>query len=273
MDEWTFQHEIKTSPFNLPLAALLFAREIAYPQLDVAHYMAQLDALSQRAAQHIDGGEPVHIQAELLSEFLFREEGFQGNTAEYEDPRNSYLNEVLDRRLGIPISLSTIYITVAQRLEIPAYGVGMPGHFIVTVRDRNRELFFDPFHGGGRLSETDCARLVQLTVGYQGAFRENWLSPLSPVEILARMLNNLRLVYWQQAMWPKATAVIRHLHMLQPEAAEHIRDLGVAYYRAGDIRQAAHFLNAYLERDPDASDADMIRQGIARPLAEWVLLN
>ena len=154
----------------------------------------------------------------------FTQQRFRGNSATYQDPRNSYLNEVIERRLGIPISLSVIYIAIAQDLGLPAHGVGLPGHFIVGIRDNGDEIYIDPFHGGVRLFQADCVQLVREATGISGAFQPEWLKPVSPVVILTRMLNNLRNIYLHQADWTHALAVVERLRLLQPD----LPDLRVA---------------------------------------------
>lgn len=273
MVDLTFAEMVQRPSPNLPQAALLLAKELAYPQLDLAHNLRQLDDLADRAAQRVRLNDSTAVRAELLSDFLFKDEQFRGNTAVYDDPRNSYLNEVLARRLGIPISLSVLYLAVAERMQLPAFGVGLPGHFIVGVAVRGDTLFFDPFHGGGRLSAADCARLVELTVGYTGAFQQEWLTAVSTHEILARMLNNLRIIFTQRHQWPEAIAVVERMRQIQPENPHHLRELGVMYYQVGQMRQAASYLDAYLHKEPNASDAQTIRQGIADALNKWASQN
>ncbi|MCA9917512.1 MAG: transglutaminase family protein [Anaerolineales bacterium] len=273
MNTLTFAEMVQRPSPNLPQAALRMAKELAYPQLDIAHYVHQLDDLAERAAKRVRPGDSTAVRAELLSEFLFKEEQFVGNTAVYDDPRNSYLNDVLDRRLGIPITLSLLYLAIADRLHLPAFGVGLPGHFIVGVAVQGDTLFFDPFHGGGRLSAADCARLVELTVGYTGAFQAEWLTAVSPHDILARMLNNLRIIFTQRHQWPEAIAVVKRMHQIQPDNPHHLRELGVMYYQVGQMRQAASYLDAYLHKEPNASDAQTIRQGIADALNKWARQN
>lgn len=273
MDELTFQDELRLAPINVPRAALRFARAIAYPDLDIAQYMMRLDRLATSARDVIPATGSAVAQAEALVGFLFRQLAFAGNEDEYDDPRNSFLNEVLDRGLGIPISLSTLYIAVAERLGLPAYGVGLPGHFIVGVRDATGSLYFDPFHGGARLTLADCLRLVQDTTGYDGPFHMDWLDPASPLDILARMLNNLRAVYVNRQAWPQAILVVEHLRAVQPDDAEHLRDLGYLHYQNGSLRLASRLLEEYLWRASNAPDAASVRQALGIILGQFVRLN
>lgn len=273
MDEWVFQDELGLAEVNVARAALQFARSVAYPDLDIGHYMTALHELSEHAADHVDLAAPVHQQATELSAYLFQESGFRGNTLAYSDPRNSFLNDVLDRRLGIPITLSVIYMDVAARLGIPAFGIGLPGHFIVGIHGRDGDLWLDPFHGGHQVDLSDCAELIRMAAGYEGPLEASWFAPLSSRDILARMLANLRASYVQAAAWPDAVAVIRLLRQTQPGVIEHLRDLGLVYYQQRRLPLAAHYLNAYLQRVPEAEDAQLIRDGMKTLLDEWVPMN
>ena len=211
-------------------------------------------------------------QALALSDWLFDKEGFRGNTADYVDPRNSYLNLVLDRRLGIPISLSVVFLEVARRLNVPAQGVGLPGHFIVAVTGEDAPVFLDPFHGGRPLSVDDCAGLVRRSAGHAD-FDPQWLAPTPPRDIVTRMLNNLRQFYVSVEDWPLAVKIAERLVPLQPGVPAHLRDLAILYYRQGALRKASALFGEYLVRAPEAPDADAVRAGRDRMLDELSRLN
>lgn len=268
-----FAAELRRQPTRLALAALLLARGIAYPELDISWQLSRIDELAVSARSTVNPREPVALQAELLAEHLFQTLHFTGNAADYGNPDNSYLNKVLDDRLGIPISLSVLYVAVALRLGIPARGIGLPGHFIVAVSEGERDFLFDPFHGGGRLSVLDCQRLVQQTTGYNGPFRTEWLVPITSRAILTRMLNNLRLSYLNAESWLEAQHVIEHLRLLEPGAAEHLRDLGLVHYRQQNMRLATTYLQTYFEQFPDNPEADLIREGLAGEINSWARSN
>jgi regulator of sirC expression with transglutaminase-like and TPR domain len=265
--------ELSQKAPNVPRAALQIARSIAYPELDVADYMNRLYALAAAASEVVSLHMPVEEQAQKLSTLLFEKMGFRGNSDDYSDPRNSFLNEVLDRRLGIPITLSIIYTFIAQEIGITAYGVGLPGHFIVGIHDEDIEIWFDPYNGGRQLSLADCAFLVRSTVGYEGPLEATWFDPAAPREIIARLLNNLRIAYVRLQRWREAILVIELLRVVQPDTAEHLRDLGLAHYRQRALPQAAHYLNQYLQAVPDAADAQAIREGMRDILDNWVRQN
>lgn len=275
MDNITFEAYLQHPRVDLAQAALHLAKEIAYPQLDVQLYLQRLEHLAELAGEAISASESNRQRALSLSDFLFNQLRFQGNAAEYNDPRNSYLNQVLDRRLGIPISLAAVYLDIAHRLGITAEGVGMPGHFIVRapVPDQNDYLYLDPFHGGRLLSQDDCLRLVEQSTGYQGEFQPEWLAPVPTARILARMLFNLRNIYLQKNDWLHAQAVVEHMAQLEPEAPDHLRDLGVIYYQSGLLSKAVYYYEQYLLRAPQAEDAGLVRTSLTSAAQQLAQLN
>lgn len=271
-DDVTFQDEISRPTINVPRAALCFARSLAYPILDVDHYLSRLDALAEAARPQVERSKTLDERVDALSDYLFYQRAFTGNHYDYSDPRNSYLNCVLDRKMGIPISLSVIYTSIAKRLGLPAYGIGLPGHFIVGVFQGGSQVYLDPFNNGIRLSLADCGKLVRERTGYQGTFHPKWLTPISPNDLLARMLTNLCNAYVQHEDWSNAIPVILHLLMLQPETDFHLRDLGFLYMYDGSLRLAAQYLEEYLRRVPGAADFENVRtslQIVAGRLALW----
>lgn len=268
-----FERELQQTQLDLPRAALYFAQSIAYPQLDVEAYMRHLDDMAEAARATVYPDDPPLTQTELLAEFLFQQLSFQGNHLEYDDPRNSYLNEVLDRRLGIPITLSLVFVSVAQRIGLPAYGIGLPGHFIVGVRLPEQPLYLDPFHGGMPLTEADCAGLVQRSTGFRGAFQSEWLRPAPARETLARMLNNLRQVYLERNQWAQAQQVIEHLLQLQPEMVGYLRDLGALHQQQGNLRQAVNYYERYLRRAGKTADVDAVTIRLQQATRELGRLN
>lgn len=273
MGQWLFRDELQLLEINVPRAALQLARTIAYPQLNVAAYMEKLHELSEEAADQVDLTGPIPQQAEQLSSYLFHELGYRGNRTNYSDPRNSFLNEVIDRRLGIPITLSIVYITIAEELGIPAYGIGLPGHFIIGIRNEGGDRWLDPFHEGRWLNLSDCADLIRLSSGYAGPIEASWFAPVNGRVTLARLLSNLRANYVSTGSWALAAEVIQLLRQAQPREPEHLRDLGLVYYHQRRLPQAAHYLDAYLQRVPDAMDAQVIRDGIKPILDDWAPMN
>lgn len=273
MGEWKFRDELELEQINIPRAALQFARAVAYPDLDVAAYMMLLSEIGEVAGESMDFGRHTFHQAEQLSDILFNQFDFRGNTENYFDPRNSFLNDVLERRRGIPITLSVLYVDIATRLGIPAYGIALPGHFIVGIHGRDEEMWLDPFHSGRRLDLADCAALIKMATGFEGPIEASWFAPATPHHTLSRMLANLRATYVSNATWPKASAVIQLLRQVEPNAPEHLRDLGLVYYHQGRHLKAAYFLDTYLQMVPHAADAQVIRDGMNQLLNDWVPMN
>ncbi|MCC7361758.1 MAG: transglutaminase family protein [Anaerolineales bacterium] len=275
LDQTTFAQEAAQAGEALsPLrAGLLLARECAYPGLRPSDYVVQVEDLALAAQAALAGVSDPQARGLALAEFLFGAYGLRGNADNYADPRNSYLNQVLDRRLGIPISLSVIYLEVGARLGLPVAGVGLPGHFIVRAGGADQPAYLDPFHGGRVLSRDDCRELVRSAAGLSGAFDPAWLAPTPPRNIVARMLNNLRAFYISVEDWSLAIAMLERLVLLQPDVPGHVRDLGVLHYRAGSFRQASRLLDDYLKRAPQAADADTVRRGRDLMLEELARLN
>ena len=275
LDDTTFEAEVERAGDNLsPVrVGLLLARECAYPDLRPTDCMAQLEDLATDAQPCLHGLTTGEAQGAALAAFLFQSSGFRGNRDAYNDPRNSYLNEVLERRLGLPISLSVIFVDVAEHLGLPAAGIGLPGHFIVSVPGADGPAYFDPFNAGRRLTVADCAELAQSVMGRATGFDPAWLRPPPGRDIVARMINNLRGIYVAMEDWPMAIGMLERLIVLQPNVPTHIRDLGVLHYRNGAFNRASQLLNDYLLRHPSAPDAEAVRQGRDRMRAVLARLN
>ena len=240
---------------ELARAALFIAR-IVYRDLDPEPWLAQLAALGGMAAtrlQRLDPEAGLQARVDALNELLFVEQGFTGNEATYEDPRNSFLNEVLARRTGIPISLSVVFLDVARRAGLPSEGVNFPGHFLVRCRatgahqGQPRELLVDPFAGGAVLTESDCRRLLRRHLGDEATFDRRLLVRADKRAILVRMLTNLKRVYVGMRSFPQAREVVRLLVELDPEDLAELRDRGLLAFHVGDHTAALRDLEAYLE--------------------------
>ena len=262
VDELTFEQEAGAGEPRLALAALLFAREIAYEDLMPSHYLARLQEWVEAFKFHVRRDAPGIERGQALARFLFSDLAIKGNEKAYYDPRNSYLNEVMDRRLGIPITLSALFLHLARRAAIQAEGIGLPGHFIVAVHDAGVEQFFDPFEGDEPLGSDDLRGLLERRTGYRGAFNPEWVKPQPNRAILARMLFNLRGAYLGQHDWPMAVLVVERLVVLQPDVASHHRDLGFILARSGRPLAAAGQLERYLLQEPEAEDAEVVRSSI-----------
>ncbi|HEY7142269.1 MAG TPA: tetratricopeptide repeat protein [Methylomirabilota bacterium] len=243
---------------SLAEGALWIAAE-AHPDLDVQHRLGHLDALGYRAAERTAGDMDVDRAAAAVARFLSDEEGFRGNAEDYYDPRNSFLDDVLDRRLGIPITLSVVYMAVAARAGLEAVGVGLPGHFVVRVARRGQHRFLDPFHGGALLDRAGCEALVARVRPGGGPLDPRWLAPVTTRQILVRMLANLKAVYSTLGDWSRALGATERILLLVPDAAEELRDRGMLHARLGQGQAALRDWEAYLQRAPEASDARQVR--------------
>lgn len=241
----------------------------AFPQLDVTGYLARIDELAVMAAAAIaDSVAP----ARDLARFLFGGTGYHGNADDYADPRNSFLNEVLDRRLGIPITLSVLYLEVARRLEMRAEGVGMPGHFIVRSYDADGQpVLLDPFHHGRVLDEDDCRAQVEAMNAGRQRFDADFLAAVDERYILTRMLNNLVNAYSERGETPALIAVIERLLVLNPRDHSLLRRLGMLCGSSGRKRRAVELLGRYLVMQPQVKDAEQLRahmQALAAEVAQ-----
>jgi regulator of sirC expression with transglutaminase-like and TPR domain len=250
---------------SLARATLLIAR-IEYPRLDPEPYVARLDAMGEAARRAIER----HIEAtgdtsplagiKALNDYLFEELQFVGNRDHYEDPRNSCLNEVLDRRTGIPITLSVVYMEVARRAGLQVDGINFPGHFLVRCPESRGHLIIDPFHAGALLSEHKCRLLLQKHVGNEVAFSKSLLAPATRHQIIVRMLLNLKRIYVNMRSFPQARDVTELLLAITPSALSELRDRGLLAYHLNDVTAALRDLQTYLklssmgELDKDARE-------------------
>src|SRR5437899_4047131 len=225
---------------DLAQAALLIARE-EYPELEVGAYLVRLDEMASGIRARLRGGEGITSLIGHLNRLLFEELGFRGNLEEYHDPRNSFLNEVLDRRVGIPITLSTIYLEVARRIGFPLAGVCFPGHFLVRYmgRDAATEILIDPFNRGTILTENECRRRLEETFKGRMTFRREFLKRAATRQILERMLNNLKVIYEAERDYHRAHKVQELLLCIHPGGPAQIRDRGLIRYRLALLGEAA----------------------------------
>ncbi len=240
----------------LDRAALFMAGE-EYPEIDVEGYLDELDRHAE-VVQTLAGPNPspVHLAA-TLGRYLFVELGFQGNAADYYNPDNSYFNRVLETRTGIPITLSLLFLEVARRTGLRARGVGLPGHFIVSLEGEQR--YVDPFNGGVVLTADGCRDLVGNLFGERLQWSDDYLEPCTKYEVLFRMLNNLKVVYERNQEFTKCLAATQRMNMLFPERVSLYKDLAWCHYQLQQYRLAIRDLEAYLQEAQEPQDADNIR--------------
>ena len=247
--------------FDLGQGALLIARQ-AYPDLDIAHYLQQLDAWSDDFRNRYAPSPLLATELANLSQYLFTDLGFRGNQDHYDDPRNSYLNEVLDRRLGIPITLSVVYLELGRRLRFPLAGVNFPYHFLVRSTEGEEPLFLDPFASGAFLDKSALGEKLPVIEGRKLELADDFLAPTSSLDILARMLRNLKRLHMQARKFSDAVHCAERITWLQPAESENYRDLGFLYYWIHEYSKAVDAFTAYLRWANDPPDAKEIQQNI-----------
>lgn len=251
------------SSIDLAKAALYIALE-EYPNIDPQEYLNALEAMADELREILPvQNYPLRI-IQTINRYLYEDLEFAGNDVDYYDPRNSFLNEVIDRRTGIPISLSLVYLEVAKRIDFPMVGIGMPGHFLIRPDFEDAGIFVDAFNKGEILFPEDCqARLAQIygqPVELQAAF----LAPVSRKQLLGRMLGNLKAIYISQGDGLRVLAAVERILLLFPDALGERRDRGILYYQLGRLREARSDLAIYLTNAPNAPDASRIRQLLDR---------
>lgn len=257
---------------DLAQAALLIALE-EYPDLDILHYIAQLDLLAAQVRGMLGLAEPdtfTQLPAELdlltvinaMNQVLFEQEQFHGNQDDYYNPANSFLNKVLEQRKGIPITLSLLYMEVGRRVGLQIDGVGLPFHFVVRCRLPNGSIYIDPFEKGRLLSEKDCRERVYRMFRRKTDFNPHWLEPVSHKQLLVRLLANLKNIYIHQEDHVRALPICDRILLLVPNAPSERRDRGIVHFHLKHYARALRDLTAYVEQAPDVKDSDDIRQQI-----------
>lgn len=245
------------------LEAALWVAAEEYPALEVEREMRRVDVLGGEAARRVASRVNPLARVDAVREFLFEELRFRGNVESYDDPKNSYFNDVLDRRLGIPLTLSLLYLEVAARAGLVVRGVALPGHFVVRVDEQGRTLFVDPFHGGGIITEEDCRDLVFRTTGRAALYRREILEGATGNQMLSRLLLNLKRIYLAQGTYDRALACVQRLLIVQQDDPREIRDRGLLLAHMGRPNAAIADLEHYLARVPEAPDADSVRGRLA----------
>ena len=248
------------SQVDLASAALLIALD-EYPSLDVQKYLREIESMAATLRCGIDVSAKTRglDLLESLNRFLFRTLGFRGNTEDYYDPKNSYLNEVLERRLGIPITLSLVFMEIGRRIGLHIEGVGMPGHFIVKCLHNGLEVFVDPFNQGEILTEEGCRKRLESQHGVGFEFSRSFLDSVSKHQMLTRMLANLKGIYLQRQEFRKALGTIEKMVLVNPESHSEIRDRAAVHFKLNNLSSALADWRRYLEMQPSAADAEEVK--------------
>jgi regulator of sirC expression with transglutaminase-like and TPR domain len=258
-----------SAPLDPGEVGLALARD-EYPDLDTEAYVNELAGMAREARTYLHGDLEARVRG--LCRYLFHDQGFRGNQKDYYDARNSYLNDVLDRRTGIPITLSVVAVSVGNRAGLTLAGVGLPGHFVAKAADGGREVIFDPFHGGRLLTPEDCERIVGQTAGTPFEADARALRAMPPGLIVQRMLMNLKGIYLAGDDFAKAVRVMKRLCQLSPKDLLQRRDLGATLLRSGKPGEAIDHLNAYLTAGSAGADEAAVKnllQQARGEVARW----
>jgi regulator of sirC expression with transglutaminase-like and TPR domain len=233
-----------------------------YPGMDIAAYVAHLDQLSVKVLRRLDSGAGDYRSIAALNHLLFEQEGYRGDRDHYFDPKNSFLNQVIERKRGIPITLSVLYMEVGWRLGLSLQGVGFPGHFLVKHVEGQEEIIIDPFNRGEVRSFASLKRLLQESYGGSIAFHPSLLEAVSKRQILRRMLNNLKATYLRSNDLVKALSVVERLLILEPNSIEDLRDRGVLSLKLECFNQALEDFERYLRLAPEAGDTLAVKEQV-----------
>lgn len=246
---------------DLSLAALLITKR-EHPELDIGRYVRRLKGLGERVRAGLStDSEPKEV-VNAINNVLFFEEGFHGNEDDYYDPRNSHLDYVIDRRMGIPITLSILYIEVARYAGFVVQGVGFPQHFLVKYQSPQETIILDPFSMGLALNEGHLVKRLQVNTGGSVPFRSHYLAAVTKRQIITRVLNNLKSIYVASRDYSRTRIIINMLLEISPWDLDEIRDRGKTSLQLKDYPQALTDLETYLEFNHEATDAFVIQRSI-----------
>lgn len=239
-----------------------------YPALAVETYLRSLDAYAERVRIFMNrmGSSSAQL-IPAINHVLFTEEGFRGNEDDYYHPANSFLNEVIETKRGIPISLSALYLAIAHRLDAPLFGVSLPMHFLVKYASEGGEILLDPFYGGKTVTLEDCRQRLELAYGAPVEIEPEYLNAVSNRQILFRMLNNLKLIYLRAEEYERAGRVVEQMLIVRPDLTEGVRDRGLIYLRQRHWTRAIAWLESYLKARREAQDAPVVRQQLEQAIA------
>jgi regulator of sirC expression with transglutaminase-like and TPR domain len=265
---------------ELARACLMIAQD-AYPGLDVDRYVGEIERMALRLRGRMPQGVSAEERVVSLNQFLYEDLGFWGNTEDYYDPRNSYLNEVIDRKTGIPITMSVLYMELGRRIGLPLQGVSFPGHFLVRLKLRGGMLVLDPFAGGAPQSEEELRSRVKRVIPDGVADNlpaselplDQFLEPATNRQILSRVLRNLKGIYRETDKPERMLDVLNRMLLVTPDASAELRERGYLYQRLECYRAALKDLTDYAEREPDAPDLDEVRSRLMELSALCARLN
>ena len=258
--QWLFSQS--DSDIRLADAALWIAKS-QYPELDVQGYLDRLDDWGEQVRMRSGDTASAEEIVLTLNYFLFQELEFRANESDYYDPRNSYFNEVMDRKLGIPITLSMVYLEIGRRAGLPLEGVSFPGHYLVKFSLEHGEVVLDPYLGGISLEESDLEEMLLQTYGDSGDHRpliNQLLEVATARETVVRLLRNLKSIYMRRDDFYGALPTVDLILMAQPDLSGEMRDRGLVYQKLDCFRAAFASYQEYLDMDPNAEDVEEIRE-------------
>ena len=259
--EFSQLSSLEDDRIDLAHGALLIAKA-AYPDLNESLYLKRLDRMAARVKLDMTADTESADIITRLNYILFEEERFRGNRENYYDPDNSFLNRVLDRKMGIPITLSLIYIEVARRLGLDVRGIGLPGHFITALYHASGKIFIDPFNRGQICTEDECLQIVRAFMGNAVAPDLHWLLPIGRKDILVRMLRNLKLIYARQNNDVMLFKTIHWILTLQPDASTELSERAMLYEAMGNPSRAVKDWERYIANIGDRKSVTKIRARI-----------
>ena len=245
----------KSQNYNLVEKCLKLAQILEYPDLDISKYIGMINEIGNSLKISINNSKNPTYKISMLNEHLFQNSGFKGDTDDYYNPKNNFLNEVLEKKSGIPITLSIIYSEVAKHIDLVIRIVGFPSHVLVKY---NEEIILDPFNQGKLLNIDDLHEILVKNYGGQVEFSPEFLDEIPQEKILIRMVRNLKNSYVNSYGYEKAMRCANMILALEPESAEDVRDKGILEERFLNHGPALQLLNQYLELNPDAEDADFV---------------
>lgn len=244
---------------RLAEAALWIAQE-EYPSLEPAIVLAELDQMATQIIPHLpESPYPLKV-IQVINDYLFDQQGYRGNEAEYYDPRNSYLNQVIQRRKGIPITLSLIYLDLAQQLDFPMEGINFPGHFLIRPVSEDCEFLVDPFNQGEILFAEDCRERLRSMVGQEVELSLRFFQVITPQSFLIRMLGNLKYIYLKQQDLERTLAASERILLVDPTQFEELRDRGLLYYQSGRWHEARQDIEQYLDHHGNPEGQGMLER-------------
>jgi len=245
----------KSQNYNLVEKCLKLAQILEYPDLEISKYIGMINEIGKSLKMSIDKSDNTTYRISILNECLFQNSGFRGDIEDYYNPKNNFLNEVLEKKSGIPITLSIIYSEVAKHIDLDIRIVGFPSQVIVKY---NEEIILDPFNQGKLLKIDDLHEILEKNYGGQVEFSPDFLDEISQEKILVRLVRNLKNSYANSYAYEKSLRCANMILALEPESAEDVRDKGILEERFLNHSPALQLLNQYLELNPDAEDADFV---------------